>query len=136
MQNASRGKSDYFHDLKKSYLNTEAQIVTQILNEYIQEGHFQKNILPKKIKGGDEIIWRPRFPPHPFFLFFLQSSKKRNLFLPSSLNWMQFIAFSKLVFHRQWQPMRICLLNVASGANMRKMTGGDAVRGMLAKTNP
>lgn len=46
---------------KKSYLNTEAQIVVQILNEYIQEGNFQKNILPRKIKGGDEIIWRPRF---------------------------------------------------------------------------
>lgn len=69
MQNASRGKSDYFHDLKKSYLNTEAQIVAQILNEYIQEGNFQKNILPRKIKGGDEIIWRPRFPPHPTPLF-------------------------------------------------------------------
>lgn len=33
------------------------------------------------------------------FFSFLQTSEKRNLFLPSSLNWMQFIASPKLIFH-------------------------------------
>lgn len=44
---------------------------------------------------------------------------------------MQFIAFLKLVFHRPWQPMRICLLTVASGANMQKVAAGrrDSVKG-------
>lgn len=34
------------------------------------------------------------------FFPFLQTSEKRNLFPPSSLNWMQFIASPKLIFHR------------------------------------
>lgn len=33
------------------------------------------------------------------FFPFLPTSEKRNLFLPSSLNWMQFIASPKLIFH-------------------------------------
>lgn len=37
---------------------------------------------------------------------------------------MQFIASLKLVFHQPWQPMRICLLGVASGANMQKVAAG------------
>lgn len=66
-----------------------------------------------------------------FLHSFLQSLENRNLFLPSSLNWMQFIASTKLVFHRPWQPMRICLLSVASGANMQKVAAGrrDSVKG-------
>lgn len=82
-----------------------------------------------KLSGGLVFLVPPPppTPPSPFSFFSLR--KRRNLFLPSSLNWMQFIAFPKLVFHRQWQPMRICLLNVASGANMRKVAGGDAVGG-------
>lgn len=100
-------------------------------------GKFSKEYFAKKNKRWRWNYLEASFPSPPrFSLLFLQSSKKRNLFLPSSLNWMQFIAFPKLVFHRQWQPMHICLLNVASGANMRKVAGGDAVRGMLTKTNP
>lgn len=53
----------------------------------------KKNI-SKKIshKKMEQKLSRGFFP-------FLQTSEKKNLFLPSSLNWMQFIASPKLIFH-------------------------------------
>lgn len=50
---------------------------------------FQRNVHIKKM---EQKLSRGFFP-------FLQTSEKRNLFLPSSLNWMQFIASPKLIFH-------------------------------------
>lgn len=69
-----------------------------------------------------------------FSLVFFRLQKKRNLFLPSSLNWMQFIASPKLIFHWLAGSMghgRQCVsarLPMASGANMWKLARGYGVR--------
>lgn len=122
---------------QKSNLEHESVIISWILNKKKKtpdiENKFSKEYCKKedeKKKKCNQIIWRLFFPSLPPLLF-PQSLEKRNLFLPSSLNWMQFIASTKLVFHRPWQPMRICLLSVASGANMQKVAAGrrDSVKG-------
>lgn len=67
----------------------------QTYNYFMNSNEQHKKDISKKFphkKDGTEIILGLS-PP------FLQTSEKRNLFLPSSLNWMQFIASPKLIFH-------------------------------------
>lgn len=73
--------------------NIKRQSKVQTYNYFMKSNNtkriFQRNFHIKKM---EQKLSRGFFP-------FLQTSEKRNLFLPSSLNWMQFIASPKLIFH-------------------------------------
>lgn len=74
-------------DIKRQSI---VETYSYFMNSNSTKRTFQRNFHIKKIE--------PKLS-RGFFFPFLQTSENRNLFLPSSLNWMQFIASPKLIFH-------------------------------------
>lgn len=73
--------------------NMKRQSIVETYNYFMNSNNTKKDISKKfSHKKMEQKLSRGFFP-------FLQTSEKRNLFLPSSLNWMQFIASPKLIFH-------------------------------------
>lgn len=84
----SKDKNDYFQNLL--YQKKKKAMKVQTYNFFTQQKRIFQRIF--HIKKMEQKLSRGFFP-------FLQTSEKINLFLPSSPNWMQFIASVKLIFH-------------------------------------